>query len=67
MRGWLMNNELEKMWKKAVVACFNVLLQRLPSRAEGNHKIPVRKAGLHGEMRTVHLRTVHLPDMKQEY
>jgi hypothetical protein len=34
------NNELERMWKEAVMAKFKVLSQHLPGRTEENHKKP---------------------------
>jgi hypothetical protein len=32
------NNEVEMMWKKAVMACFKVLLWHLPGWIEENHE-----------------------------
>jgi hypothetical protein len=37
MKG-LVNNELERMWKKAVMASFKVLSWYLPGRTEENHQ-----------------------------
>jgi hypothetical protein len=37
MKGLLVNDELERMWKEAVVALFKVLSQHLPEEIlEGN-------------------------------
>jgi hypothetical protein len=41
------NNELERMWKEAVVTCFKVLYRHLPGGTEKNDENPlVRIAGL---------------------
>jgi hypothetical protein len=34
----LINNELERMWKEAIVAKFKVLSRHLPGGTEENHK-----------------------------
>jgi hypothetical protein len=41
-----MNNELERIWKEAVVASYKVLSQHLPGGTEKIHETPVRLAGL---------------------
>jgi hypothetical protein len=57
-----MNDELESIWKDAVVACFKVLSQHLPGWTEKNHeKPPVRIAGLRAE-----IWNRDLPNTKQE-
>jgi hypothetical protein len=33
-----MNNELQRMWKEAVMTYFKVLFQHLPRRTEENYK-----------------------------
>jgi hypothetical protein len=33
-----MNNELERMWKEAVMTYFKVLSQKMPGGTEGNHE-----------------------------
>jgi hypothetical protein len=33
----IVNDELERMWKEVVVACFKVLPQHLPEGTEENH------------------------------
>jgi hypothetical protein len=33
-----MNNELERKWKEAIVACFKVLSRYLPGGTGENHK-----------------------------
>jgi hypothetical protein len=38
MIGWLMNNESERIWKKAVVADFKVLSRNLRGGIEENHE-----------------------------
>jgi hypothetical protein len=38
MVGWLMNDELEKMWEKNVVACLKVLSQNSPEGTEENQE-----------------------------
>jgi hypothetical protein len=35
-----LNDELERMWKKPVVALLKVLFQYLPGGTEGNHEKP---------------------------
>jgi hypothetical protein len=35
-----MNNELERIWKEAVIACFKVLSMHLPGGTERKHKKP---------------------------
>jgi hypothetical protein len=45
-----MNNELERIWKEAVVAYFNVLSRHLPGEAEENYEKSVRFAGLQAEI-----------------
>jgi hypothetical protein len=37
MIRWLMNNELEKMWKEAVVAWFEILSENFSWGTEENH------------------------------
>jgi hypothetical protein len=32
------DNEIERMWKEAVVACFKVISQYLPGGTEENHE-----------------------------
>jgi hypothetical protein len=34
----LVNNEMEGMWKKAVIVLFKILSQDLPGWAEENHR-----------------------------
>jgi hypothetical protein len=36
-----MNDELEGMWKKAVLVCSDVLFRHLPAGTEGNHETPL--------------------------
>jgi hypothetical protein len=43
------SNELERMWKEAVVA-FKVLSRQLPGETERNHETPVRIVGLRDEI-----------------
>lgn len=38
MEGQLTNDELERMWKKAVIAYFKVVSQNLSKETEENHK-----------------------------
>jgi hypothetical protein len=33
-----MNNELEKVWKKVIIAYFKILYWQLPGGTEENHK-----------------------------
>lgn len=49
------------MWKKAVVACFNVIVDCLPTRAE-KHENPVRVFGLRFQN-----RSRHFSDTKQKW
>jgi hypothetical protein len=42
--------ELERIWKVAVVACFNLLSWRLPRGTEENCETSVRIAGLQFEI-----------------
>lgn len=48
----IMNDELEMMWKQAVVAQFNALSRNLPAGTEGITKISVRIAGAQADIRT---------------
>jgi hypothetical protein len=47
-----MNHEFERMWKKAVVACFKVLSQPSPGGTEENHEIPHWVVGVPADIRT---------------
>jgi hypothetical protein len=38
--GWLVNGELRRIWKDAVVALYKVPVQHLPWETEANHAIP---------------------------
>jgi hypothetical protein len=40
MEGWLVNNKLEKMWKKVDVASFYELSYNLPGRTKEYHEKP---------------------------
>jgi hypothetical protein len=52
----LMNDELNRMWKKAVVVYFNVLFQHCRRGAQKSREKPVRKAGVLTTIRTKHIR-----------
>jgi hypothetical protein len=56
-----MNNELEWIWKEAVVDSFEVPSQNAHGGTENNHKTSVRVAGLQTK-----IWTGDLPDLKQE-
>jgi len=38
MVGWLVNNEVEKMWKEAVIALFEAISSQLPRGREESRK-----------------------------
>jgi hypothetical protein len=38
MKGWQVNDELENMWKEAVVAYSKVLFKHLPGGIDKNHE-----------------------------
>jgi hypothetical protein len=57
MIGWLVNNELERIWKNAVVVYFKVLSQHLPGGTEYNHKVPASIAGLRTNIIIVIIRS----------
>jgi hypothetical protein len=40
MIRWLMNTELERMWKELIMAYFEVLSQQLPKQTEKTHENP---------------------------
>jgi hypothetical protein len=38
MIRWLMNNEFERIYREAIVACFKVQYRSLPELSEENHE-----------------------------
>jgi hypothetical protein len=49
----VMNNELGRIWQKALVAHFKILSQHLPGGIEENHEKPIRIITLHLRFETV--------------
>jgi hypothetical protein len=45
-----MNDELERMWKKATMSSFKVLSRHFPGKTEETHEKPVRIAGLQADI-----------------
>jgi hypothetical protein len=41
MKGWQVNDELENMWKEAVVAYSNVLFKHLLGGIDKNHELRI--------------------------
>jgi hypothetical protein len=61
MKGWCVIDELERMWKEAVVASFKVLSRHLPAETEDNHENPIRIVSLRAE-----IWILDLPNVKQD-
>jgi hypothetical protein len=40
MIGWLMTNELERIWKEVVMAYYKVLSQHLPGECDEDYENP---------------------------
>jgi hypothetical protein len=50
MKGWWVNDELERMWKETVVTQFKVLSRRFPVELRKTTKKSVKVAGLRAEI-----------------
>jgi hypothetical protein len=46
----MLNNELERMWKEAVISKFKVLSLHLPGGTKENHKTSMKVFGLLAEI-----------------
>jgi hypothetical protein len=55
MVGWLMNNELERMCKEAVMTYFKVISWHSPRGTDENHEKPV-KSSIPAKIQTKHLQ-----------
>jgi hypothetical protein len=55
MTGRLMNEELERKWKRAVVAYFRLRALHSPGGTDESQKTPGKTVGVPAQMRTSHL------------
>jgi hypothetical protein len=54
------NGELERTWKKMVVAWFKVLFQLIPTGTQENHRLSVTLVGIASQIRTRHVTNYHI-------